>query len=166
MITIFEAYENKPDVNSLSPEFWQMVRIANWKSVFKGRYRNNTDFYEKIQKRVYLKYDFDEIIKFKKEYQIFYDQLHKYFRSTWLNKKYREVMPSDDGYSDLLSSIIGRGKIFTKKCINDKDVMIEMSRNNEYAENFGYILQVGEKGYWKIKEKFDPFWSDIKSFNL
>jgi len=35
MITIFEKYNNKPDVNSVSSEFWKMIEIADWNSVIK-----------------------------------------------------------------------------------------------------------------------------------
>ena len=39
MITLFEKYKkiigDIPDVNSLSPEFWKMVRLANWAKVVK-----------------------------------------------------------------------------------------------------------------------------------
>jgi hypothetical protein len=35
MITIFKKYVKitKPNVNSLSPEFWKVVDLINWKSV-------------------------------------------------------------------------------------------------------------------------------------
>ena len=36
MIKLFEDFKSKPDVNSVSDEFWKMVKIADWDAVIKG----------------------------------------------------------------------------------------------------------------------------------
>jgi len=65
-------------------------------------------------------------------------------------------MPSDDGYSDLLSTIVGMGKRFTEMCIEDTDKFIEVAEKDDFIENFGYLLQIDEDEYWEIIQKFDP----------
>jgi len=61
-------------------------------------------------------------------------------------------MPSDDGYWDLLSSIIGFGKKFVIKCINNKMEFVEVAEKDNYIENFSYLFQISEKEYNEIKE--------------
>jgi len=163
MITLFEKFENKPDVNSLSKEFWKMVRLANWAEVVKVYKENNysenrkvDDAWEEAKIRIYLKYEYEEVWKFDIEYHTFYMKLYDYFQPIWLDKKYKKIMPGDDGFSDLLSTIIGMGKTFTKMCIEDPDKFIEVAKKDNYIENFGYLLQVNEDEYWKLIQNCDP----------
>lgn len=173
MITQFKIFENKevkPDVNSVSPEFWEMVKIADWKSFIDDSsdvtllpYMTRLDA---IKTRVYLKYELSQIKEFLDEYHILYMQLYDYFYTTWLNDQYSDYMPSDDGYGDLLSSIIGLGKDYVKKITKAK--FIKMAKDDYYAENFCYILNVenNENEYWEIKIKADPFWGAVRKYNL
>ena len=39
---LFEGNKIKPDVNLISPEFWKMVRISDWKSVIEGYHKYPT----------------------------------------------------------------------------------------------------------------------------
>src|ERR1035437_6842863 len=117
MITKFDDFKNDdlqmpyPEFNTdvVSDEFWKMVRIANWNAVIKGYAENpivdNThhDFFKKAQNRIYSKYSFLEIKNFYKEFFFIETILHDYFEDVWLNKKYKNIMPSDDGYGDLIS---------------------------------------------------------------
>ena len=167
MITLFEEFENKPNLNSVSKDFWDMVRIANWSSVIDG-YKNNPSinnlhrsFFEDAQGRIFLKYSYSQIKQFENEYDNIYYQLYDYFKSTWLDDKYNKFMPSDDGYSDLLSSIIGKGKYFVQKCINNTDFFVRMAESDDYVENFQYLFMVNEEEYKKLK--FDYMG---KSYNL
>jgi hypothetical protein len=171
----FEKYENKPDVNSVSSEFWKMVRIANWNKVIIGfndnsiSYEERRLFYKQCQGRIYSKYSYDEVINFRKDYDIIYKQLYKYFEDLWLRKdpNFKNGLPvSDDGYTDLISSIIGKGKLFVKNAIRNKKLVIDMANNDDYAENFGYQLNIDKDEYVEIREEFDPLYRDMKKYNL
>lgn len=172
MITLFEDFENspmiKPDVNSVSNEFWKMVEIANWNAVIKGYSDNpiinaqHRDFYKDAQLRIYSKYSLEEIKKFHDEYDIIYEQLYDYFHKNFLKGK---LNVHEDGYSDLLSSLIGKGKKFTNTCIEHPKFFNQMGMDDDYAENFVYLLNVGEKEYFNIKNVY-PLERDTKKYNL
>ena len=177
MIILFEKFNNKPNVNSLSPEFWKMVRLVNWKGAIKFYNINSIpvkytqekrdEYLLKMQGRLYLKYEYDEIENFNNEYYRFYMELYDYFFTIWTDDNYNNIMPSDDGYSDLISSIIGKGKNFTKKCIYDPIYyFVKMVKENDYIENFGYLLNINFNEYIDIKSKFDPFYGDVKKYNI
>lgn len=167
MKKIFEAYKEKPDVNELSPEFWKMVRLANWESVVKAdKGGDDRMAYEMAQKRIYLKYTYPQIQGFFAEYKVFYDKLHDYFKPIWLNGRYNRFMPSDDGYWDLLTTLIGRGKTYLKSCIDDTSKFVEVAKKDDFTENFSYLLQIDEKEYMDIKMKYDPFWKDVRKYNI
>lgn len=168
MIILFEDFENKPNLNSVSEDFWNMVRIADWNSVIEGYKKNPTidelhrNFFKDAQGRIFLKYSFDQIKQFEIEYDNIYYDIYDYFEKTWLDDKYRRFMPSEDGYVDLISSVIGKGKSFLQKCIDNKNIFIKMAKNDDdYAENFKYLLIVDQEEYEKIK--FDYMG---KSYNL
>lgn len=166
MITLFENFKNKPDVNSLSPEFWEMVRIANWKDAIKlylsdrgidsYNQEKRDEYWDRMKFRIYSKYDYEKIKEFENEYHQFYMKLYDYFHDIWLDDEYNSFMPSDDGYSDLLSSIIGMGKTITKKCIDDTDKFVTIARDGYFIENFGYLFHDSEKEYLDIIQKYDP----------
>ena len=66
-------------------------------------------------------------------------------------------------YSDLISSIIGRGKIFAKNIILNTEVFMRMAKTEDYAENFCYLFSVNKREYDKILE---PMYKDISKLNL
>jgi hypothetical protein len=171
MIILFEKFNNKPDINSLSPEFWKMVRLVNWKGAIKlyktiGDQKLRDDYWEQMQKKLYTTYEYDEIKEFENEYHTFYIQLYDYFKPIWHDKKYNYIIPSDDGYSDLLSSVIGKGKTFTKACIDNIDIFIKMTEDDDYMENFVYLLQIDFNEYANIRSKFDPLYGDMRKYNI
>jgi hypothetical protein len=174
MITKFATYKDKPDVNKLSPEFWKMTRVANWnltiKQYLKDRPAANLfsgdNYYELAQFRIYSKYEFEQIREFYIEYHEFYLKLYDYFFDLWSSPAHHYIMPSDDEYLDMISSIIGRGKTFTKKCINDPQLFINMAQNDDYIQNFGDILSVDRNEYDNVKAKYDPYFNDIRKYNL
>lgn len=175
MITLFENYikKQKPDVESVNPELWKMIKIADWDKVIKGYKKHpilgsnlRKDFFKQSQFRIYSKYSFQEIHNFYIEYHNFYMQVYHYFEDIWLDPKYSDIMPSDDGYTDLISSVIGKGKEFTKKCIDNTDIFIKTAKNDDYVENFGYMLQIDENDYWEIRTLFDPLIRDTRKFNI
>lgn len=162
---------NIPDVNSVSKDFWKMVTVANWKLVIKIKKNyllpnDERDMaMKKAKYRVYSKYSFEDVNTFYDEYYVIYDQLYDWFNPI-VQDDWIKFPISDDSYSDLLSSIIGKGKKFVKECIFDTKLFIEMAKNRDYAESFLYILQVDENEYNEIKEEFDPMYKDMKKFNL
>ena len=171
MITIFEKYNNKPDVNSVSSEFWKMVEIADWNSAIK--YYQGIRFsakvyvnlFEKVQLELYKKYEYDQIKKFCDELHIFYQELYLYF-----SEYFEELNPeSFDQYSDdfqnLITSTIGKGKKIIKKCIDDPRFLLRIEKSNDYVEGFEDLLDVTETEYWDIKSQ-DPFFKDVRKFNL
>lgn len=178
MITRFNDF-NIPDLNSVSKEFWKMTTVVGWKKVIEGFKKNPYTWYntrdiheirkeisDKAKGRLCTNYTYDEINKFDIEYYKISNQLHDYFQNIRLNNKYSDFMPGDDGFSDLISSIIGRGKFFTKKCINDIKVFLDMAKNHDYVENFGYLFNIDEEEYIKTKEKYDPLFRDVRKYNL
>lgn len=171
MITIFEKYNNKPDVNSVSSEFWKMIEIADWNSVIKYyqgiRFSAKVyvNFFEKVQLELYKKYEYDQIKKFCDELHIFYQELYLYF-----SEYFEELNPeSFDQYSDdfqnLITSTIGKGKKIIKKCIDDPRFLLRIEKSNDYVEGFEDLLDVTETEYWDIKSQ-DPFFKDVRKFNL
>lgn len=171
MITNFNKFDKIPDVNSVSNDFWKMVTVTNWKSVIKIKKNYLLPNVErnlvmrKSKYRVYSKYSFEEVNKFYDVYYVIYDQLYDWFKPIVQNDNIKFPI-SDDSYSDLLSSIIGKGKKFVKECVLDTNLFVEMARKRDYVENFVYILQVNENEYNEIKEEFDPMLRDMKKYNL
>jgi hypothetical protein len=175
MKSIFEAYKKKPDVNSVSQEFWDMTKLVNWKKVvsahnkakLEGEWDNIrvTDAKKAAEKRLYTKYEYSQIYAFFKEWKYLYPLLSEYFKPVWLNKNYN-FMPSDDGYWDLISSIVGFGKEFTKECIDDPNNFVKMAKDDFYVENFSYLLQISKDEYWEKMTEYDPFWRDVRQYNL
>lgn len=192
MITIFEKFTTKnirtdengrvvrvpmPKLDIVGEDFWKMIRVVDWKSIISSYKRNNeiiikggkgVDYMlllEEAKKRLYLKYEYNEVVKFKDDYDKIFFQLYDFF-NIWKDKKYRDESPGDDGYSDILSSIIGRGKTFIKKCINDVEIVYNMSKNTDYMENFRYILSANKREYDEIRSKYDPFYANITKYNL
>jgi len=167
-----KKFEQLNITTSVSPNFWEMVEIADWKSVIEG-YRDNPtindthrDFYKKAQERVYLRYDYPQIKKFETECRLLYNLLQEYFKPVWLDEANNAVMPSDDGYWDLVCSVIGLGEKFVESCINNTDLFVDMAKNDYYAENFYYLLQIGEKKYVEIRSSIDPYYNDMKKYNV
>lgn len=181
MITDFDDFR-MPDLNLVSKEFWKMTTVSNWKKVIVdyGKLQKEYDrFYsnaneldkkckevkEKSAARIYKKYSYQEVRKFRFEYDKIYGELYNYFKGIWLSDE-NEYGPSDDGYSDLLSSMIGSGKRFTNSCINEPMKFIDMAKNRSYVENFGYKLNPDKEEYDEIRSKYDPLFRDTKKFNI
>ena len=169
MITNFGEYIKKPETSSVSDDFWKMVRIAKWNEVINGYKENpkidqtHKDFFELARFRIYSKFSLNKVEKFRQEYDIIYYQLYDWFFSTFSEG---DLYLSDDGYTDFISSIIGKGKIFIKNCIKNNNIVLEMLKSEDYAENFQYLLIVNEKVYDDIKAKYDPLFRDVRKYNL
>ena len=155
-------------LKNISQEFWEMTKIANWNKAIKIYNENDWDTYmnrrDEPAGRIYKKYEFNQIVGFQREYDKLYDRLYTYFKSYWLFKPGYNI--SDDGFSDLLSSIIGKGLKWTIKCIRDPLLPKKMAKEHDYLENFGYILQVDREVYDEIRSKYDPIYKQTNKFNL
>jgi hypothetical protein len=169
MITDFDKYKDIPTIDCVSDDFWKMVKTANWGAVIKG-YKDNPiidkyhrDFLEHAKARVYLKYSYNQIRKFRPEYDIIYFKLYDWFQDDWLDGAFNV---GEDGYGDLISSVIGKGKTFVKKCVKNSNLVIDLSEDDNYAENFCYILTDDEEEYTEIKTKYDPLLRDAKKYNF
>lgn len=165
MITIFENYKKEPNIDSVSQEFWKMIRVANW-TLFINKYKNRQgklyiDVLEEEKYKLYSKYEFYKIKKFEKEYDIIYGELYDYFLFSTKNVKI-----SSDGYSDAISSLIGRGKMFIKKCIKDPKIFIKTIESDDYAENFVYLLQIDISDYNKVKSKYNLLFGTTLKYNI
>ena len=169
MIKLFEDFKNKPDVNSVSNEFWKMVEIADWDAVIKGFKEHpiiddeHKNFMKQAEFRIYNKYKFEEIKKFFVDYNFIYDKIYDYFQEIFYNGEFNV---SDDSYSDLISSVIGKGKTWVNKCIEKYKLVKKMAKNDDFVENFAYILQPSENEYHKTRELFDPQYKDMRKYNL
>ena len=177
---IFELWYDNPlgenPMTDITPEFWKMVRTVKWNSIIKAHKEHSKNYWNIIntqknpkrfdaiklgQKNLYFKYELQEILKFKDEYDKLYQRLYEYF---WAVSDRCDV--SDDGYTDLISSVIGKGKTWVQKCINDPELVVNMGENGDYLENFGYLFLTAEEDYWNIKCKYDPFCRDVRKYNL
>ena len=131
-----------------NPIFWKIVDKINWKLVMEEKtdvtkerlYNAINQFNRKskldqIENRDFHKIEIEEL---KKYYLKLLKLLEYYFQPVWLSDAVNG--PSDDGYWDLRSSIIGFGKEFLLESLNDDQLFIDMIQDNNYAENFGYIF--------------------------
>lgn len=180
-LKIFETKNPRtPELLSgISPDFWEMCRKSKWWLAIRNckRDQSNNEEYRKHKDRaagrVYINYSFEEVRKFNDEFDILYKRLYEYFKPYWLGEKklpgYKNGYGvSDDGYWDLLSSIIGKGKTWTMKCIRDPKLPAEMAENNDYLENFQYILNIDENEYHKVKNWYMEilFHDELEKYNI
>jgi hypothetical protein len=148
-----KLFENT-GLDIVSNKFWKMVDWVDWNSAIIGYGKSKTyhsdyqQWYEQAQYRLFSKYSFDEIQEFKNEYTEIYYNLYDHFEYIM-----NICQCSDDGFMDLISSIIGKGKECVKKCIKDPQLVIKMSKEDDYMENFGYLFNVDEEEYWEILAK-------------
>jgi len=156
MVTLFENYRNRPNIDSDS-NFWEMIDFVNWNQLIKMHNLypisdEHSDYFQKLQYKLYKKYDYAKIQKFCTIYNDIYYELYDYFEPI-MNK----LNVSDDDYTDIISSIIGKGKIFTDRCISDDSVIINMVKNDDYVGNFGYLLQIDYNEYKDVLIEYPKF---------
>lgn len=138
-------------------DFWKMVNFIQWKELTqngrvdyhvympeaKKRYQKYLNILirkEKLRKINSKKYiDNKEIasLQLETDYRLLLGYLDDYFIEYFQKNK---IGIGDDGYWDLRSTIIGYGKDFLIKCINDESITADMAKNHTYYENFGYIF--------------------------
>lgn len=116
--------------------FWEFVDFVKWpKFIGDKEIKINWDELRKI-----VKDKFGDLKEYKRIYELLYGDLKDYFDPVSLDDK-TEIKTGDDGYTDLISSIIGNGKDFILKSLYDDDVIIGMVKNDDYRENFGYLFK-------------------------
>jgi hypothetical protein len=126
ILKTFEGFNKLPFIMS-DDELWEMIESFNWVS---------DHDYERIQKIIdkLPKNTYDQL-------KDFYDQkdseLYSKFEEDWLGDPGIQV--SDDGWSDLIAEVIGRGKDFYNNITVEK--LQDMAIHNDYTENFGYSFQ-------------------------
>lgn len=172
---LFNEYITKKEIdviiNTCSTEFWSMVKIANWNKVIKTdlSIKNKKVLERKQSFKIYSKYSFNKIKEFKQEYDDIKSLLYLYFEDYWLGDiiEFDDGYDvSDDGFDDLLSSIIGKGKLWVIKCLKNPKIPQQMANKYDYAENFGYQLDIDKSKYHEIRSEFDPKYNITRTFNI
>ncbi len=111
--------------NNLEDQYWKQIKELKWEE---------DHDYKRIEQ--YLKdnltnsqaIQLDDFVSEKAE------QLYLKYESDWLAEP--GIAVSDDGWSDLLNEVVGRGKEFYKNITVKK--LQQMADNNDYEENFSY----------------------------
>jgi len=178
-LKLFETHKNTSKVDELldgiSPEFWEMVNTAKWWLVIKASWKilmvSKKQAMKECKGRIYTNYEYSQIKKFDYEMNTLYKRLKNYFEPYWLGKikmrGYSGYNVSDDGYWDLLSSVKGKGKLWTIDCIEHPSIPAQMAKTNDYTENFSYLLSgISYDEYHEIRCEFDPFYRETSRYNL
>lgn len=110
---------------------WKMIEDAKW--TFDHDYNRIAADWAELPAKEFK--PLEEFIRNKH-----YDLAEK-FHDTWLGLDGGEGIPvSDDGMSDLLAEVIGRGERFYNSITKEK--LLEMAQTDDYEESFLYCLHV------------------------
>lgn len=126
------------ELPEVSDRFWEFVNKVNWRVA--GEYK-----YDYIIQVISPHFTVKEFEQFSNEYDLLYKLAHGMLKEAWLGDPGLNV--SDDGYSDLISTIIGYGKDFYYSILEahlegDHTTIREMADNSDYKENFGYVFHI------------------------
>ena len=75
----------------------------------------------------------------------------------WLYSFPLQINIDYEDYSDIISSIIGNGLTYTLNCLSDDKIIIDMVENDNYASNFGYLLQIEYDEYNEVLTEYPNF---------
>ena len=124
-----------------SDEFWEFVERIDWE---------NYDYNERPRRydaqwvipRVAPIFSWEEFQGFETEYKRLESYVMMKFESVWLGDPGIEV--SDDGWTDLVSSVIGYGKKWFLSIIMDDSgsKLRQQGNSDNYRENFSYIFHI------------------------
>jgi hypothetical protein len=111
-------------------KFWDIIEEANWSSDHSYN-RISHEWHEKFNK-----WELEEL-------EMFIDTKHadiySRFKSAWLGDDGNGGFDcGDDGFMDLMSEVVGRGKEFYYNITADK--LREMAATGDYFESFSYCL--------------------------
>lgn len=129
--------------------FWEFVDKTGWKKYCDRGWNipynlsNAPHEIDNILENIAPYFTFEEFREFSDMYDVLYEKLDEKLKEEPIHGEGFGV--SDDGYTDLLSSIIGMGKRFYKDVLMSNDnrsfrIVRKMVDNEKYQENFGYIF--------------------------
>jgi len=142
-------------MNNIDKKFWEFVDFVNWMEISKVK----LDFDKLVLDSIANKYTYAEFDKFRYIARKYNNELRTNLRDIWLSKR-NKYGPSDDGYSDLCSSIIGKGETFCKLMIscdveNYEKEYLKMAKDRDYFENFMYIFQFNDEELYKESSRIE-----------
>ena len=114
--------------NNLENEYWQQIEKLEW-----AKDAN----YDRIEQYLKDNLTVSECIQLSDFVKNKTDQLRIRFHDDWLGDPGIDV--SDDGWSDLVNEVVGRGKEFYENITLKK--LQEMANVMDYHENFSYGFQ-------------------------
>ncbi len=133
----------------LEDEYWQQIEKLEWHT---DSFISDGD-YERIKQQLIDNFTPSEI----KQLDVFVhskvNELNQRFHDDWLGNP--GIGVSDDGWSDLRSEVVGRGKEFYENITVEK--LQEMADNNDYNESFSYCFHItfyNEKSEEEKKTQF------------
>jgi len=109
-------------------KFWNIIEKANWKL---------DHDYERISKEWKKSLDKNTSLSLKEFILEKVYNLKSKFKNEWLNPN-SKISLSDDGYHDLMSDIVGRGKEEYYNITLEK--LIEIVNKNQFEECFTYCI--------------------------
>jgi protein required for attachment to host cells len=113
--------------NNLEDQYWKQIKKLKWEE---------DHDYKRIEQ--YLKDNFtvSEAIRLNDFVSEKVNQLYTKYESDWLAEP--GISVSDDGWSDLLNEVVGRGKEFYENI--DVECLQDMADHNDYEESFSYCF--------------------------
>lgn len=128
-------------------KFWEFVDRVNFTS---NIYNEIFIDFDDIMLSMAKFYSIEDLKLFDYIYQTKYHESYNRFKKLWLSEG-EPLGVSDDGYTDLISSVVGLGKNFYYS-ITDEG-LINMANDNYYRENFGYLFHSLDRD--KFIEKYN-----------
>lgn len=122
-----ETYE-ETNRHLTEDELWEMIESFEWEK--DHDYERIQELVKKLPKNIY-----NQLYEFYNDK--LYDLMDKY-EYNWLEEPGFTV--SDDGWGDLTSEVVGRGKKFYNNITVDK--LEKMADDYDYEEKFGYSFQI------------------------
>lgn len=114
--------------NNLEDQFWAQIEELKW--------QKDAD-YKRIEQYLKDNFTISEVIRLKDFISEKVDSLYSKYESDWLAEP--GIAVSDDGWSDLLNEVVGRGKEFYENITVKK--LQRMANIGDYFENFSYSFQ-------------------------
>lgn len=141
-------------MKDIKSKFWEFVDFVDWMKL-----ASSIDFEQFVLDEVAKKYTWKEFREFDNIYRVYYDELRERLRDIWLSDD-NHFGPSDDGFTDLCSSIVGKGQTFCEfMCSTDDELVykeyLDMAETGDYYENFGYIFHFGDEGSYKKANRIE-----------
>lgn len=114
--------------NNLEDQFWAQIEELEW--------QKDAD-YKRIEQYLKDNFTISEAIQLGDFVGEKVNQLYSKYESDWLAEP--GIAVSDDGWSDLLNEVVGRGKEFYENITVKK--LQRMANIGDYFENFSYSFQ-------------------------